>query len=271
MALFGKKDEDPIALMQKGDYKKAIKILQAKLKSAPSDLSLKLRLAEAFEGTGDKESAARIYIDEANDNLKARQKEKAFALFKKAEKLMPGDPEIKKAIEAVDQKQENDSFSFDISMDGEAPQDSVAAGGTRDVILELLQNLFDPPKEGLEEIADACSVITLEDGKILISEGDEGDSLYLIIDGELSVLTDVGGRSTCVSKLSKGEIVGEASFLNKVPRTATLVADGAVTVAELKGGDARKALKDNPKLMKSLEKILEKRVEDFIRKMKSRS
>jgi hypothetical protein len=42
-------------------------------------------------------------------------------------------------------------------------------------------------------------------------------------------------------------------------------------IAELKGDDARKALEDNPKLMKALEKILEERVEDFIRQMREKS
>ena len=72
MALFGKKEEDPQALMKKGDYKKAIKLLQDKLKAAPRDLNLLMRLAEAFEGTGDKENAARIYVEEANGARRCR-------------------------------------------------------------------------------------------------------------------------------------------------------------------------------------------------------
>ncbi len=270
MALFGKKEEDPQALMKKGEYKKAIKLLQEKLKSAPRDLNLLMRLAEAFEGTGDKESAARIFVEEANENLKERQKEKAFALLKKAEKLLPDDEEIKNAIKAVDQKKEDDSFSFDISMDSEAAEEPPRGKDLKDIIQEALQNIFDPPKEGLGDLADQCSVIRLGDGETLISEGEEGDSLYIILEGEMDVLTGINGEETCIKTLSSGEIVGEASFLNKVPRTATLVARGDVMIAELKGDDARKALKDNPKLMKALEKILEKRVEDFIRQMREK-
>lgn len=270
MALFGKKEEDPQALIKKGEYKKAIKLLQEKLKAAPRDLNILMRLAEAFEGMGDKESAARIFVEEANENLKERQREKAFALLKKAEKLLPDDEEIKNAIKAVDQKKEDDSFSFDISMDSEAAEEPPRGKDLRDIIQEALQNIFDPPKEELGDLADQCSVIRLGEGETLISEGEEGDSLYIILEGEMDVLTRIAGEDTCIKTLSGGEIVGEASFLNKVPRTATLVAKGDIMIAELKGDDARNALKGNPKLMNALEKILEKRVEDFIRQMREK-
>jgi CRP/FNR family transcriptional regulator, cyclic AMP receptor protein len=275
MAIFNKKDDDPLILIQKGDYKKAIKLLQTKLKASPRDLNLKLRLAEAYEGLGEKENAARVYLEEAQENIKERQKERAYALLKKAEKLLPDDEEIKNGLKSLDEKKDNDSFSFDVSMDAEiAPEEEAPEAGApeedKSAIVEVLQNLFDSPREGLDEIASACTLMKLDDGETFIREGESGDSLYLILDGTVEVFTEINGADKCIKVLSRGEIVGEASFLKKVPRTATLVSKGSVTVAELTGNDAREVLKHNPKLLESLEKILETRVADFIRQLREK-
>jgi hypothetical protein len=270
MAIFGKKDEDPLLLMQKGDYKQAVKLLQAKIKATPRDLALKLKLAEAYEAMGEKEKAARVYMTEASENLNEGQKEKAFALMKKAEKLLPDDEEIKNSLKALDVKKENESFSFDISMDSSETAEEEVPPDDKSQVMEALQALLKGRKDGIEKIASICTTIRLENRETLIREGEKGDSMYLILDGTLDVVTNIGGGDKCIKSLSRGEIAGEASFLKGVPRTATLVSNGPVTVAELKGDDAREVLKSNPGLLESLEKILEQRVEDFIKQLREK-
>lgn len=60
-------------------------------------------------------------------------------------------------------------------------------------------------------------------GSKLIEEGRQIDSVYLVIDGAFSVRTAaLGGRE--VARLLSGEVMGEMSFVDNAPPSATVVA-----------------------------------------------
>jgi CRP-like cAMP-binding protein len=60
-------------------------------------------------------------------------------------------------------------------------------------------------------------------GRTLIEEGREIDSLFLVIDGAFSVRTRaLGGRE--VARLMSGEVMGEMSFVDRTPPSATVQA-----------------------------------------------
>ncbi len=58
-------------------------------------------------------------------------------------------------------------------------------------------------------------------GGTLIEEGREIDSVFLVIDGAFSVRTKAsGGRE--VARLMSGEVIGEMSFVDRTPPSATV-------------------------------------------------
>jgi CRP/FNR family cyclic AMP-dependent transcriptional regulator len=66
-------------------------------------------------------------------------------------------------------------------------------------------------------------------GTVLIEEGKPIEVLYVLLDGRLSVtLAALGGKE--VAALQAGEILGELSFLDSRPPSATVTAVTAVTV-----------------------------------------
>lgn len=68
----------------------------------------------------------------------------------------------------------------------------------------------------------------------IVVEGEPGDSLFLIVDGTVSVRTrDEGGEEVELSRLGAGDFFGEVSLLTSRPRTATVVAETPVEVLEL--------------------------------------
>ena len=61
------------------------------------------------------------------------------------------------------------------------------------------------------------------DGEVLIEEGRAIDSIILLLEGELSVVAKGAGE---ISRLGAGEVVGEMSFVDSAPPSASVIARG---------------------------------------------
>jgi diguanylate cyclase len=74
--------------------------------------------------------------------------------------------------------------------------------------------------------------IELPAGAILFTEGDLGESAYLIQSGEIETFASRGGAETTIAKLGPGEIAGEFAIIAPGPRTisARAVADSVLLV-----------------------------------------
>ena len=73
--------------------------------------------------------------------------------------------------------------------------------------------------------------VKIAKGGILFKEGDEGEHVYVIVDGKLKLGTSSGdGRENLLSILGPGEMFGELSLFDPGPRTSTAT---AVTDAKL--------------------------------------
>ena len=121
-----------------------------------------------------------------------------------------------------------------------------------------------PPEEEVERRAplftalDEAAAVSLRasmvsvkiaKGSILFKEGDDGEHLYVIIDGKLKLGTSSGdGRENLLSILGPGEMFGELSLFDPGPRTSTAT---AVTDAKLLSLSHEKVipwLKQNPEV-----------------------
>jgi serine/threonine-protein kinase len=64
--------------------------------------------------------------------------------------------------------------------------------------------------------------VTFKEGELLFAEGDEGDSVYIIISGMCEVFTTEGGEETHLSELNRGDVFGEIAVFTKRQRTASV-------------------------------------------------
>jgi len=77
----------------------------------------------------------------------------------------------------------------------------------------------------------SMDTVKIAKGSILFKEGDDGEHLYVIVDGKLKLGTSSGdGRENLLSILGPGEMFGELSLFDPGPRTSTAT---AVTDAKL--------------------------------------
>lgn len=83
--------------------------------------------------------------------------------------------------------------------------------------------------EALEALVGHLELVMLDPGQELFREGDPGDALYVIVEGEVSVVIEGPPRAE-VQRLGPGAFLGEVALLTDQPRGATVA---AVAAAEL--------------------------------------
>ncbi len=98
--------------------------------------------------------------------------------------------------------------------------------------VELLRNIplfakIEPSK--LKLLAFTSERLTFSPGDSLFKQGDDGDALYVIMEGEADVLIDTPGGQITVATMGKNDFVGDIAVLCDVPRTATVTATSKLT------------------------------------------
>jgi CRP-like cAMP-binding protein len=93
-------------------------------------------------------------------------------------------------------------------------------------------------------VARHMETATLAAGTTLIEEGEEGDALFVILEGSASVRRN----NTEVGTVGPGAWFGELALLDGEPRSATVVATEATTVAVLGVRVFRTLLREFPEM-----------------------
>jgi NADH dehydrogenase len=76
--------------------------------------------------------------------------------------------------------------------------------------------------------------LIFEDGQDIIREGDVGNSLFIIQEGEVDVLKNEDGVQKHLTTLGKGRHFGEIAVFQKCARTATVRAKGHVKILQIR-------------------------------------
>ncbi|MBU2552741.1 MAG: HDOD domain-containing protein [Proteobacteria bacterium] len=128
--------------------------------------------------------------------------------------------------------------------------------------------------EGLSEqdrntLYSLAPIKMLAPGDILIREGDTDQTAYVVLDGKLRVVRDMGGQEEEIALLQQGDWVGEIAFTMLVPRTASVVAAEKSRVMALHKSTLN-ALNEKTQLyfFKRLNDLASARVGDLARKEK---
>jgi CRP/FNR family cyclic AMP-dependent transcriptional regulator len=104
-------------------------------------------------------------------------------------------------------------------------------------------------------------VVKLNRGERLFAEGDKGDQLYIIISGKIKLTKAApDGRENLLSVHGPGEMFGELSLFDPVPRTASATAVTDAELAALAHEDVRTWLSSRPEVAMHLLQALAQRL-----------
>ncbi|HXH29579.1 MAG TPA: cyclic nucleotide-binding domain-containing protein [Bacteriovoracaceae bacterium] len=104
------------------------------------------------------------------------------------------------------------------------------------------------------------TTLNLTAGEILLSEGDNSKSLYWLQSGQLVVVKKRGGEEVTLGHIFSRELVGEISFLDKEPRSATVKALTDCELIEIPQDTFDSIFKNQPKWLDVLVRTLAERL-----------
>lgn len=72
-----------------------------------------------------------------------------------------------------------------------------------------------------EAVLEKATRLALEEGAVLFRQGDPGDCAYIVLEGELDVVVDMGFGPVRTAYATTDELIGEIAVFAQVPRKAT--------------------------------------------------
>lgn len=101
-----------------------------------------------------------------------------------------------------------------------------------------------------------------KDKDIICCEYEPGNTFYFVHSGKVKITKIIDDKEKTLDYLNPGEIFGEMSILEGMPRSATVVAVGNVRVLEFSRANFEILIQGNPQLAFTLLKIFSKRIYD---------
>jgi CRP/FNR family transcriptional regulator, cyclic AMP receptor protein len=110
-------------------------------------------------------------------------------------------------------------------------------------------------EEELAQIAPFAQEVSVEEGKVLVREGDFSYEFMAIEEGEAEVTR--GGEH--VADIGPGDFFGEVGLLEKTLRNATVTAKTPMRLVTLTGWDLRRVERTAPQAIERVRAVLEER------------
>ena len=234
--------ESAATLLARKEYARAVPLLKRDLDKYPSNPRIRLQYADALAGVGEAEQAIAQYEQTAKyyeDNGLTVQ---AIAVRKKAEK-------VRELVPAAAKGKDEPLFERSVP---KSPLFEVLSGEERDALIKEME---------LEQH---------DEGSVIISEGDPGASMYVIVAGEVKVYTRAmgnGGGTVYLARLGEGDFFGEVSVLTGKPRTATITASQRTELLRLDRDKLEGVLSKHPGIRKVLDDFYQKRAKHTVEAM----
>jgi len=245
-------------LVAKGRYAQAAAVLRAEFQGRAPTIDERLRLADVLVLAERGEQAVPILLGLADEMARYGFTDRALEALRRADAIVPGRSEVRRRFEALSRAarariaaaqaasrqpeektdpyveaarpraprpaSQRDALPLDKELLAFVRALGDSAGSTgrealaRALFGDLQHYLFRQTADGLHRRSAPA-------GAILVSEGETGDSIFLIASGSVRVLVVGGhGRPLEIRRLDAGDFFGEVAALSGLPRSATVVA-----------------------------------------------
>jgi CRP-like cAMP-binding protein len=254
--------EDVHQLVAKKHYDRAVELLRGQLQQRPLDRRLRLQLGEVLVLARRPEEAGDLLKRLADELLTAGFAAQALAVLRKIQVFQPERADVREAIarlsgvrppslveapptaavvEAPRQDApppvatEEEEAPVDIVVEVEEPVPGPARSlvtGTEDPMAPIL--LASLPEAERQRLLDRLPIHVFGPGEIVHSEGEPGESVYILLKGRLrAYVKDKSSRNVALREIGAGDFFGELARPNGCKHAMTITAVEHCEIAEL--------------------------------------
>jgi hypothetical protein len=151
--------------------------------------------------------------------------------------------------------------------------DMVAALMLPDIILRLKSiEIFEGLSVGeLAAVASVTEEASFDEQQVVIQQGDPGNTLYLVIDGEVAVIKlQEDGSELELDRIGSGDYFGEMALFEQIPRTATIRTVKPCRMLLLHKQQFDEMVREYPQIALEICKVLSSRIRKLHQKVNVR-
>lgn len=120
--------------------------------------------------------------------------------------------------------------------------------GIKPGALRRVKILCEMTDQQLGQFAAFMEVENARQFHTIVKQGDPGDAMYLILEGELRVRQMIGGKETVLVTLMAGEFFGDISLFDHGPRSADVVANNPSVLLKVSAANFQRLTQEAPAL-----------------------
>jgi CRP-like cAMP-binding protein len=105
------------------------------------------------------------------------------------------------------------------------------------------------------------------DGEIVARQGDVGDCMFVVQDGEVEIVLEEDGRENVLRSAGRNEVLGEMAIFEHKPRSATIRARGKARILTLDKRNFLRRINEDPSLAFRMIETMSHRVRELSREV----
>ena len=124
----------------------------------------------------------------------------------------------------------------------------------------------------LAAVGSVTEEVQYQPGEVVIKRGDMGETMYLMISGEVSVhIGDESGKEIEVDRIREGDYFGEMALFEDVARSATIRTETDSRLLVLHKQEFNEIVREYPEIALTICKVLSSRIRTLHEKIKQGS
>jgi len=114
--------------------------------------------------------------------------------------------------------------------------------------LRRIKMLADVDERLLASLLTYLEVVRVPAFGNVVSKGEHGDSLFMVLEGEVRARVMIGGKETTLTTMGVGECFGELAIVDQGPRSADVIANQPSVLIKVSDAALKKMLAEAPAL-----------------------
>jgi len=136
--------------------------------------------------------------------------------------------------------------------------------------LRRIKILADLDEAQLASFLQYMEVLKLLPNATVCTKGEQGDAMFLVLQGEVRARVMVGGRESTLATMGVGECFGELAVLDESPRSADVLTNTESVLLKISAAALKRLFKEAPALAAPFLLGLNKTITSRVRKLTKR-